>query len=154
MTGMTAPVPTLDRSGQADRRRRRLRGLVTVGLVAVALFLLVWGLASKREELPPVRRAGLVRWSPAEGSVAVRQGAIDVELGFGYDGELSINNRPIPDDQVDRIAGINRLSFTPGPGKEYESLPEGRNCVSITFWTTAAGRESASRPFSWCFTAA
>ncbi|HET9444012.1 MAG TPA: hypothetical protein VFO65_11855, partial [Acidimicrobiales bacterium] len=118
------------------------------------LFLLVWGLASKGEEQPPVRRAGLVRFEPAAGTVFVRQGAIAVELGFGYDGELSVNNRPIPDDQVDRIAGINRLSFTPGPGKELEALPEGRNCVSVTFWTTAAGRESAGRPFSWCFTAA
>ena len=134
--------------------RRWLGPLAVFAGLGLAAFLLVLGFQSKTEEPVTVRRAGLVRVFPEPDTVAVRQGAVGAELSFGYDGRLTIDRIDIPDDQLDRISGINRISFTPGAEKEISDLAEGRHCASITFWTTEAGPDSAGRPYTWCFTAA
>jgi hypothetical protein len=131
-----------------------LRPLIVCALLGLAAFLLYAGVDAQAEEEVVVNRAGINQVFPVPGSVAVRQDAVGVELGFGYDGRLEIDQRVIPDDQIDRIGGINRLSFTPGPGKEFEALDEGRHCVSLTYWRTSDGEASAGRPYSWCFTSA
>lgn len=134
--------------------RRWLSPLLVFAGLGVAAFLLMVGFQSKAEEPVPVRRVGLVRVFPEPETVAVRQGSVGAELSFGYEGRLTIDRVDIPDDQLDRIAGINRISFTPGAEKEIADLAEGRHCASVTFWTTAGGPDSAGRPFTWCFTAA
>lgn len=142
------------RAEQNERVRRWWSPLAVFAGLGVAAFLLVLGFQSKAEEPVTVRRAGLVRVFPEPDTVAVRQAAVGAELGFGYQGRLTIDRIDIPDDQLDRISGINRISFTPGADKEITDLPEGRHCASITFWTEATGPDSASRPYTWCFTAA
>ena len=131
-----------------------VRPILVTALLGVAAFLLYVGVQAQTEEEPEVRRAGVARVFPAPGDVALRQDAIGAELDFGYSGRLRVDRRDIPDDQIDAIAGINRLSFTPGAAKEIESLDEGRHCVSLIYWRTSDGEESAGRPYTWCFTAA
>ena len=131
-----------------------IRPVVVCALLGFCAFLLYVAADSQAEEEVPIRRAGLVRVFPEAGTVAVRQDAIGAELEFDYAGRLEIDRRPIPDDQLDRIAGINRLSFSPGSGKEIESLDEGRHCATLTYWRVSEGEEKAGRPFSWCFTSA
>lgn len=133
---------------------RWLRPVLVTLLLGLAAFLLYVGVQAQSEEEPEVRRAGVARVFPEPGVVALRQDAIGAELEFGYAGRLRIDRRDIPDDQIDAIAGINRLSFTPGPEKEIESLDEGRHCVSLFYWKSTDGEESAGRPYTWCFTAA
>ena len=113
-------------------------------------------------ETPEVRQGAVQQVFPEPGTVALRQDAIGVQLAFGYDASLRIDRRAIPDDQLDHIAGINRISFTPGPGKEIEELSEGRHCAEVTYSPTPAlsGAETATttaaenRPYTWCFIAA
>lgn len=131
-----------------------MRSLSVSAALGLAAFLLYAGLQARGEQEPPVRRAGLSEVFPAPGTVALRQAAVGADLAFGYAGRLTIDRRNIPDDQIDHIAGINRISFTPGAGKEIETLDEGRHCASLTYWRTSGGPESAGRPFTWCFTAA
>jgi hypothetical protein len=131
-----------------------LRPLVVCALLGLAAFLLYVGVDAQAEEEVPVRRAGIVRVFPEAGTVALRQDAFGAELDFGYEGRLTIDRRDIPDDQLDVIPGINRLSFAPGAGKEIESLDEGRHCISLTYWRASDGEEGAGRPYTWCFTAA
>lgn len=131
-----------------------LRSALVVLVLGVALFALIVGLQSKGEEPEPIRVAGLVRVFPDPGVVALRQDAFGAELEFGYSGRLTIDRIAIPDDQIDRIAGINRISFMPGPGKEISALDEGRHCASVIFWPTAAGEDGAGPPREWCFIAA
>ncbi len=122
--------------------------------MGLCAFLLYVAADSQAEEPETVRRAGLVRVFPEAGTVSLRQAAIGAELSFEYSGRLAIDRRPVPDDQIDKIPGINRLSFSPGAGKEFESLDEGRHCVSLTYWRTAEGEAGAGRPYTWCFTSA
>jgi hypothetical protein len=133
---------------------RTLQRLVVVAALGVAAFLLVSGFMMKSEQEPPVRRAGLVQVFPQPATVTLRQDAVGAVLEFGWDGRLQIDGRGIPDDQLERIPGINRVSFTPGPGKEIESLDEGRHCASLFFWPSAAGESANDTPHVWCFTSA
>lgn len=134
--------------------KRWIRPLGVIAALGVAAFALIAGLNAKAEEPKQFRIVGLVRVFPEPGTVALRQDSFGAELDFGYSGRLTIDARAIPDDQVDKIPGINRLSFTPGPAKEIESLDEGRHCASITFWPVASGESAAGPPREWCFTAA
>ena len=133
-----------------DWVRRSLYGFAVI----VAFFSLFLAFDQGREEEPPVVRGPVLRAFPERNSVALRQEAIGVELAFGYDATLQIDSRPIPDDQLDRVSGINRISFTPGEGKEIERLSEGRHCASVRYFGAGAPPDTPSRLYSWCFTAA
>jgi hypothetical protein len=134
--------------------KRWIRPVLVTALLGVAAFLLYVGVQAQTEEEPEVRRAGIARVFPKPGVVALRQDAIGAELEFGYSGRLEVDRRVIPPDQIDTIAGINRLSFTPGAGKEIESLDEGQHVVTLIFWRTTDGETDASERYSWRFTAA
>jgi hypothetical protein len=134
--------------------RRWVRPVVVTALLGLSAFLLYVGVQAQTEEEPEVRRAGVVRVFPKPSVVALRQDAIGAELEFGWSGRLQVDRRDIPDDQIDGIAGINRLSFTPGPGKEIESLDEGQHVVTLIFWPAADGEEAGAQRYSWRFTAA
>lgn len=132
---------------------RAVTGLALV--VAAALLYFAFDAGAPPE--PPVRRGAVLRVFPEPGAVALRQDAIGVELAFGYNGSLTIDRRPIPDDQLDVVEGINRVSFTPGDGKDIEQLDEGRHCAEITYVaipTEDATDTTPSAPYSWCFIAA
>lgn len=130
--------------------RRSLYGVAVI-VAFLALFL---AFDRGREEEPPVVRGPVLRVFPEPGTVALRQDAIGVDLAFGYDAVIAIDSRTIPADQLDRVSGINRVSFTPGDGKEIEVLDEGRHCASVRYYSAGDQPEDASQPYSWCFTAA
>lgn len=133
-----------------DWVRRSFYGLAVI----VAFFSVFLAFDRGRDEEPPVVRGPVRRVFPEPGAVALRQDAIGVELAFGYDATIEIDSRVIPDDQVDRVSGINRVSFTPGDGKEIERLAAGRHCASVRYFGADSTPEEASRPYSWCFTTA
>jgi hypothetical protein len=131
-----------------------VRPLVTTALLGLAAFLLYVGAQSHNEQKPVVRRTGVARVFPEPGVVALRQDAIGAELDFGYTGRIEIDGRTVPDDQVDVIEGINRISFTPGTGKEIVSLDEGQHVVTFVYWRTEEGEERGAQRYAWRFTAA
>ena len=130
------------------------RVLITM-LLAVAVGALVVGFQSHREEASTieVRDGAITRVFPNPGDLNVRQDAVGYELAFGWSGVLQLDRVEIPEDQIDHIAGINRVSFTPGAAKEIEAMAAGRHCATAVYWRDSDGRER-SRSYSWCFTAA
>ena len=130
------------------------RAVITL-LLAVSVGALVLGFQSHQEESDTVevRDAAVSRVFPRPGDINVRQDAVGYELAFGYTGVLQIDRVEIPEDQIDRIAGINRVSFTPGAAKELESLTAGRHCATAVFWRDSESRER-NRTYTWCFNAA
>jgi hypothetical protein len=134
--------------------KRWVRPVVITALLLFVGWLLYSGAQDKTDVEPPVKRRGVSQVFPEPSAVALRQDAIGAELDFGWTGRLRIDNRDIPDDQLDTISGINRLSFTPGEGKEIETLAEGRHCASLIYWQTSETEDQAGRPYIWCFTSA
>lgn len=163
-TGRGRPGPSGVREAAPTRmagvRERLFKVGVTVALLAAGVLLYLAATTSRDEEAP-VRRGAILRVFPAPNTVALRQDAIGADLAFGHSAVLSIDNRRIPEDQLDVVQGINRWSFTPGEGKEIEELAEGRHCATVEYLgpppagaTTTSVASTAGSTYSWCFTAA
>ncbi len=158
------------------RRRDRLQGLVTRRRVvssvalAVAAALLVIGFQESQDggvQLQRSRPTAVLRVFPSEGSASLRQEPIGAQLADEYTGELEVDGRPIPLDQLERpepaagdnapaargLAGLNQVSFTPGPGKDIVSLEPGRHTARILFWRRADQTRDQAAAYPWEFTA-
>jgi hypothetical protein len=129
------------------------RGIIAAALLVAAVSL-VLAFNRGRDEPPVVRRGAILRVFPDVGTVALRQDAIGVDLSFGYDATLAIDRRNIPDDQLEHLTAINRVSFSPGTGKEIPQLDPGRHCATIHAFPTGHPENTTTQPYTWCFQAA
>lgn len=161
----------------SKRRPSRLAGLFTKRrvvsslLLAVATALLVAGLwESEDQGTVTVQRrpAAVLRVFPAEGTAALRQEPIGAQLADPFTGEVEVDGRTIPADQMERppvatagenapaprgLSGLNQVSFTPGEGKEIESLRPGAHTARILYWPKVGGTREQAQAYSWSFTA-
>ena len=123
------------------------------GLLAVAAGALFASQAAHHDiKYGAAYPAGIATVYPKPGTPSVeRQTVVFAELQPGFDGNLAINGRVIPDDQIDKLSTGNvRISFTPGPGKEFSQFPPDRNCAVLSFWHTGQS-PSEGKQYSWCF---
>ena len=126
------------------------RRVVSSVLLAVSFVGLVAAFIMHEETPEAADRPRQLRVvTPEPDTLQLRQTEIFVELDPSYVGSLSVNGRPIPDDQLDVISGLNRVSFTPGQGKELRSLPPGRNCAEVIFRLAVGGGDPGR--YRWCF---
>lgn len=164
---MSAPTTATPRP--ADRWRWPRRIGAVCALAAAVVFVVV---AVQRAPSSPeggVAAAGdpaVVRQTPAPGSHVLRQSSVGAELLPGYDGELTVNGRTIPEDQLDNAIGPdhpgydpdlgvrpntrNQVFYTPGPGRELERYDTGEVEVTLRFWKIVDGPATA-RTISWVF---
>ncbi len=128
-----------------------LRRAVFAALLAVAGGSLYLATTLHDDSLTAGVRSGVVRSvSPRPGSIQLRQTEVQVELDSTYAAELAINGTAIPDDQLAVIPGLNRISYTPGIGREIEVLPAGSNCAVVRF-RPLAGTSGQPGSYRWCF---
>ena len=133
------------------------RRIVITVLLAVAFggFFYAFNQPTNNQQ-PAIKDVAVKRVMPAPGDRVLHQSEVAVDLDTAYTGVLvSIGPRsapvPIPEDQqVHTLVGLNRVSFTPGPGKELTRLPEGHICAVVEFWETTQSRDH-SRTYTWCF---
>lgn len=127
------------------------RRLVSSVLLAVAFVGLYMAFILHDDSPNPKLRPQAVRTvSPDPGTLQLRQTEIFAELQPAYRGTLSVNGTVIPDDQLDVIDGLNRISFTPGEGQELEELPPGRTCAEVSFEQITDPDVEPGR-YRWCF---
>jgi hypothetical protein len=115
-------------------------GLAITGLVVIDSGDDVTAGDGAIERLIPIRNAQILQQEP-----------IGAQLSAGYEASLALNDRPIPDEQLNRVEGLNQVTFQPGPGRAVTELQAGQNCVTVTYWRAEFGRDDSSR-FTWCFT--
>ena len=94
--------------------------------------------------------------SPGNNEKIPQQGQIKIELLSGWAGRLQVDQRTIPDNQLNRsedptVASLQQLIFQPGPGKALEYFPAGQNCATLTYWQLRTG-PGQSFTKDWCFT--
>ena len=134
------------------RRLVTLRRVVISPLLAFA-GALPYVAVTLTEDSGTGRQPRVVRTvSPRPGSSQLRQTEVFAELDSAYQGGLVINGRTIPDDQLRIIQGLNRISFTPGEGREIETFPAGLNCVVVRYRPITAETGSTGS-YRWCFSA-
>ena len=94
--------------------------------------------------------------SPGANEKIPQQGQIKIALLAGWAGRLQVDQRTIPDAQINRsddptLASHQQLLFQPGPGKALEYFPAGQNCATLTYWQLKTG-PAQSFTKTWCFT--
>lgn len=148
---MTSPSPS---AGAVPGRRPffTVPRLVMSVLLAAALVAMVYAF-TLHEETPPVRytHTAIRTVYPAPGHLLNRQTTVFVELQPGYTVRaLTIQGRSIGGDDLEVITGLNRYSYTPGPGKLVEQFDEGRTCAVAEFSDSNAPG-APLQTYEWCF---
>jgi hypothetical protein len=118
--------------------------------VAGCLAGIAWGVSLGDTS---VRKIGkhVERVEPEDASPVVPgQASVVADLESGWEGELSIDGRRIPKDQVQFTRATAVISFTPGIGKDIERLAGGPHTATVIYWMTGEDPAGALRA-SWTF---
>jgi hypothetical protein len=156
-------APTAPRAPFRYGTRFKIVAAAIVALVAV-LAVVAYQMASGSSDDPVASSGGtrefVEQLVPPGDSQVLQQGTVGIDLVTGWTGELTIEGVLIPPSDLDSgeqasgdtvSSGLERITFTPGPGKVMESLPLGPACAQAVVWERAAGRANSQRTVSWCF---
>lgn len=139
--GYRAAMPAAS-SSTASGRRKAIQhpgrfAVVSIGLMLVASIGLIAVLSADTETTTQRTPSGDVTdVSPAPNTIVPPQSAIVVDLRDDLTGSLQVCGPTrscvdIPDDQVERVVALGRVSFQPGPGKEIDRFQPGVNTVIV-----------------------
>jgi hypothetical protein len=132
-------------------RRLQVRHLIIVALLCVVAGS-VYALVQKSQQNAISLDGGIVeQLIPAPGLKVLKQDQIGVDLAPGYEAKLALDGVPIPDYQLTRVPALGLYTINPLIGSDFEALPTGNHCATVTYWRTTDGPESALTR-SWCFT--
>lgn len=153
-------------SNNGAKPRVGLRQLVTTLLVLGALAAFVWAF-SIADTTPEVHTStsAVERFLPVENSVVeLRQTQVGVDLAPGWLADLSIDDTPIPADQLNCFniqsceskapGGVdpqNTFFFVPGEGKVIETLAPGAHCATAALNPVEATANTSPHTVTWCF---
>jgi hypothetical protein len=160
-----------EQGGRGRRRRRIDRGLLLASLViAGGVTLIVWGFFTARTGDDGIDRPEAIEeLSPVENAVQVlQQESVRVDLQFGYDAVLVIDDIELPTTVLNEIEtepgaqidlppmaifdmATGVISFQPSDGAPIEEFTEGLHEAKVIYWKAVDGRDSA-RTYRWHFT--
>src|ERR671916_2457617 len=99
-----------------------LRRLIITLIAAVAVGGIVFAFSGPTQEdssdLPPAVESVF----PLKGNLELRQVEIVADLAPGYTGYLAIDGNEVPEDEIQIVPALNRVSLRPGPGSDFEVL--------------------------------
>ncbi len=126
-------------------------GVVVSLLLALAAALLYIGVVSSVDRKTEITNSqNVVDVQPPADTTVLRQARIFAKLKAGYTGILIVDGIEIPEDQLDRLEGINSVGFTPGEGTEIKELTPGRRCATVVYWLVELSRSTAES-YDWCW---
>lgn len=132
-------------------RRFGVRHVVSLLLLVVVVVCIVVLVKKSSSDTVNLDGGNIERLLPTPGSKVLQQDGFGIDLAAGFEATLALDGVEIPKDQLVIVPALNQYTYKPGPGKVFESLPEGENCVIATYWLTRTGPDSATSR-SWCFT--
>jgi hypothetical protein len=87
---------------------------------------------------------------PRPGDAVVRQTAVEVDLPVGYDLDLYVDGRRIPEVEVGLTESTGEWVWQPAPGRSVERWSGGEHTVLIT-WDRVEGGRPDPGEFEWSF---
>lgn len=127
-----------------------LRRVIISVLLAGAVVLFGYGFASGRDPgRPTITDPAVEGTDPKPGDLDLRQARIGIDLASGYTASLKVDGVNIPDDQLEKVVGLDQLYYTPGPGTETGALSPGRHCATATITKLVPPNEV--HDYVWCF---
>ena len=121
---------------------------------AIGLFgIFIWRMPEDNDSV--IRSGGTSEFVdlliPASDSQVPQQATVGIDLAAGWQGVLVVNGQELTADQVHETPALNKIEFTPGPGKVVDRWPAGQTCLLANVWESAVGREEGQRSVSRCF---
>ncbi len=151
-TERVTDAPAASPPSKGRHRTRRLQPhhvVFTLLLVVVAACVVVLFLKASQDD-DGIDNQAIERLIPLRDAKILQQETIGIDLAPGYEGTLALNGTPIPEDQLTVVPQLNQVTFTPGPGKDYEQLPSGQSCLVATYWQSSTPAQTNTQ--TWCFT--
>ena len=147
----TQPTADSAKLAATSNRRFKPRFLAYAALLIIAAVCIVMVAQLGTSDTTELDGGRIQRLIPTPGAKILQQDIIGIDMAPGYEASLSLNGIPLPLDQTYVVPQTNQVTFKAGPGKVYDTLPAGQNCMIATYWQTAFG-PSVSSSRSWCFT--
>ena len=163
-----APRPTWrQRWRRLDRKLLAASLAIAVGLVLIVVALAQAVTGDETAQLP----SAIESITPAPDAVQVlQQTQVVVDLAEGHEGELTVDGVALTTVRLDELAAVDvepgeqvevppgavfepgnaTLTFTPGEGAPIEHFDPGAHTVSVVYWKTVDGRDTA-RTYTWTF---
>ena len=138
-------------SASPPNRRFKPRYIAYLALLAIAVVCIVLAARLGTSDTSQLDEDRIQRLIPTPGAKILQQDIIGIDMAPGYEASLVLNGIPLPLDQTYTVPQLNQVTFKAGPGKVYETLPAGENCLTATYWQSAFGPKVSSVR-SWCFT--
>ena len=150
-----------------DRKLLLASLAIAVGVVLIAIGLLRSVSGDEVTQLPDA----IEDITPApDAEQVLQQTQVVVDLAEGYEAELTVDGVVLPTIRLDELApvdvepgeqvevppgaifepGNGTLTFTPAEGTAIETFDPGSHSVTVTYWRSADGRNTA-RSYSWTF---
>ena len=132
----------------------RVAVVVVVVLVVVNLGIVLLNESDTTQTGPKALPADVEAVNPTPNSLTGLVDDVSADLADRYTGVLVIDGVEIPEDQLERVVGIQTVSFRPGPDKIISRFRAGVNTVTVKYWDGRLQDRPAS-PFSytWSFRA-
>jgi hypothetical protein len=136
-----------------------VRVAIVAGIVLVGVNVLIWGGRSQVNGPATVQRPDeIALLQPNESDQLLPQGEVGVQLTRAdFTGQITIDGRVIPQDQITGDPNLGQLQFDPGPGKDIREFSKGGHTAVIEWWPrTIATAEAARakgqfRSYTWSF---
>ena len=126
-------------------------------VVLIVVNLAIFGTRKEvRGTAAPERPVGILQLSPQENELVLAQSSIVVDLRPSYTAQLSIDGRPIPDDQLSVEPNVFELSFQPTPDHDIHRFAPGTHTVTLEYWPRTKTYEQAKQgqllsSYTWNF---
>ena len=168
---MLSRVSRVSRVPRVSRRRFDPRTfLVSLGF-AVGLLLVFYAFASARSgsDAQGVKNPAIERLIPSQDDLVLRQSEVGIDLATGYTGQLIIDGRPLPTEELiasdspnpGTVARIVNVRFDPAentllyqpidlPGAPITQFDPGRHEIVARFWKLDES-EADARQYKWFF---
>ncbi|MBM3660226.1 MAG: hypothetical protein FJW95_12105 [Actinobacteria bacterium] len=140
------------------------RVLTVVLMLGAVVTLAIIGLSRAETDTGIARDAPLAPSAveaviPGPGELSGRQDTITVDLRDDFTGVLLVQppDGPafeVPEDQMDRVVPLGRLSWRPGENQELERYQAGNYKVTVLYWPQAKPRPETPAGYTWTFRAA
>jgi hypothetical protein len=137
--------------GRAAKKRNPIRVLIVVGGLLLAANIWIIAGVSQRTNKEPVLPLAIEELIPKPGDLVSPQSTIGVNLANTLSGALELDDKVIPQDQLSVQPTEGIITFSPGPGKDIATLPQGQHTVTVVYWPRTSTQEQGSTSYSWTF---
>ena len=140
------------------RPNNPIRVAIVGSIVLIGVTVLIIGGAAQVNGPATIQRnPEIAILEPNESDLLLPQGEVGAQLKGNFTGQISIDGRVIPQDQVNASPSLGTIFFDPGPGKDIREFTKGGHGAVLEWWPATistveqARAQHQLRSYSWSF---